>query len=91
MPVPGLVYPVILRSHPFRKEREKDGARSNADGDVRVTAGREAGATSVSAAGYCFLSTAVPFSSERMADSSLRKSAARSAGISTWRTTYTIS
>ncbi len=40
---------------------------------------------------YCFLSTAMPFSSERIADSSLRKSAARSAGSSTWRTVYTMS
>ena len=36
---------------------------------------------------YCFLSTAAPFSSNRIALSSLRKSAALSGGISTCRTT----
>ena len=32
-------------SHAIRNDCRKDGARSNADEDVRVTAGREAGAT----------------------------------------------
>ena len=49
-PVPESMYPGFFAFPPFRKRREKEGARSNADGDVRVTAGREAGATSASSA-----------------------------------------
>lgn len=40
---------------------------------------------------YCFFSTAAPFSPVRMASSRWRKASALAGGISTWRTTYSLS